>query len=311
MPRRTPLPKALHARPFAVREALALGVTPDRLRSADLDAPFHGVRGPRLEHGDILVRASQYAPRMRHDHAFSHSTAAALWGIPLPRTSSSRVDVAAPLPARAPEVRGVHGRQLTLRAEDVCRRNGVRVTAPALTWCSLGSILSVGDLVAAGDYLVTQRLANMDSLADTIAERSGMRGLSRVRDALPLLREGAMSRPESLVRVLVTAVGMPEPAINLRIRDRGVFLAMPDISWPAYRVAVEYEGDYHRTERGQFHRDIQRIERMVDAGWIVVRVSARALFDEPQALVERIARRLASRGWQGRLDLRKVGHFAR
>ncbi|MBC3760135.1 hypothetical protein ACUN7V_13495 [Quadrisphaera oryzae] len=51
------LPPELADRPFRVSEALALGVTPKRLRSADLWAPFRGVRAPVSLGWSPLLRA--------------------------------------------------------------------------------------------------------------------------------------------------------------------------------------------------------------------------------------------------------------
>lgn len=241
--------------------------------------------------------------------------------MPLPHLLSLpiTIDISAMAPGRAPEARGVRGRQLTLAADDVREIGGVRVTSPSLTWCLLGGILSIEDLVAVADYVITPTrtraaLATLAELEECTLHRAGMRGVAAAQRALPWVRSGPLSRPETLLRVVLVWAGIPEPVINTRILDsEGRFLAMPDIAWPDYRLASEYEGDYHRVERGQFHHDIGRIERMADEGWGVVRVSAPALFDETPALVARVARRLAERGWvaPGRLDMRKVGRLRR
>ncbi len=258
---------------------------------------------------------------MRETDAVSHVSAAHLWGMPLPRrlTQPPTIDVSATAPGRAPELRGVHGRQLTLGAHEVREVGGIRVTSPALTWCLLGGILSVEDLVAAADYVVTSTrrqpaLATLDELEECLRRRSPMRGIARARKAIPWVRSGPLSRPESLLRVVLVQAGIPEPVVNTKVLDsRGRFLAVPDLAWSGFRLAAEYEGDYHRVERGQFHHDTGRIERMADEKWAVLRVSAPALFDETPALVARVARRLTERGWTPpqRLDMRKVGRLWR
>ena len=47
-----------------------------------------------------------------------------------------------------------------------------------------------------------------------------------------------------------------------------------DMGWDDIKVAVEYEGDHHRTDRRQFHHDIRRYEEIAELGWITVRVTA-------------------------------------
>lgn len=321
MAKRDRLPDELLSRAFSTRRALELGVTPDRLRSSDLVAPYPGVRvaGPTPDSAAKLVAA--YQPRLRATDVVSHVSAAHLWGMPLPQRLSLpiSIDISATAPGRAPEARGVRGRQLALADDEVRQIGGIGVTSPALTWCLLGSILSIEDLIAVADYIVTPTrtrtaLATLAELEECTLGRAGMRGVVATQRALPWVRVGPLSRPETLLRVVLVWAGIPEPAINTRILDsEGRFLAMPDIAWPDYRLASEYEGDYHRVERGQFHHDIGRIERMADEGWGVVRVSAPALFDETSVLVARIARRLTERGWSPPrpLDMRKVGRLRR
>ncbi len=82
MPRATPLPPPLGQRPFAVAEAAELGVPRSRLRAKDLVAPFHGVRSPSSSDVDSL-RA--YAARMAPAERFTHTTAAELNGLRMPR----------------------------------------------------------------------------------------------------------------------------------------------------------------------------------------------------------------------------------
>ena len=324
MPNRELLPASIANRPFSTKEAIALGVTPDRLRSSDLWSPFPGTRAaitPDSESRDsVVARAHAYATRMRPHHFFSHVTAAVLWGMPLPQelANPATLDVAAVAPLRAPEVRGVRGRQLSASNGDICVLDGPAVTSPELTWLSLGSVLPLQDVVAAGDFLVTpnirgKSITHQVRLEQALYSRPRFSGRRIAADALPLVREGPLSRPESIIRLIVWEGGLPEPSLNPRVcDDRGQFLAVLDLAWKEYRVGLEYEGDYHRTTRGQFHRDIARIERLADADWVILRVSAPALFDDPRGLVDRIARRLRARGWVGRTgELRKFGRLVR
>jgi hypothetical protein len=153
-------------------------------------------------------------------------------------------------------------------------------------------------------------LCDRDDLEAAIAERLHGPG-HRVRcTALDEIREGALSRPESLIRLLVVRCGIPEPVINGDVLGQaGQFIAMPDLQWPEFRVALEYQGDHHRDKK-QFRKDIARLERLADEGWLVIQVSASELYANPQLIVERVARRLASRGWVGRIHLRRITTFA-
>jgi hypothetical protein len=99
-----PLPLHLRNRAFTVHDSDAAGVGRGRLRGNDLVPVFRGVRIPTdvdLTHES--VRAA-YMTRMAPGQAFSHLTAARIWGIPLPHEFSVaegvHVSVRDPAPRR-------------------------------------------------------------------------------------------------------------------------------------------------------------------------------------------------------------------
>ena len=47
-----------------------------------------------------------------------------------------------------------------------------------------------------------------------------------------------------------------------------------DMGWPDLKIALEYDGDHHRTDPAQFARDIVRLEELAALGWLVIRVAA-------------------------------------
>ena len=142
------------------------------------------------------LRCRALLSRLPDQAAISHSTAAALWGIPLPsRLESDGPHVTVPVGVRAPQRRDVHGHQRQLPSTDVTRRLGFAVTSPERTWCDLGEQLSFADLVAAGDYLVHGQspLVTIDDLAQKLDERARQRGSRLAREALPRLSDRAGS----------------------------------------------------------------------------------------------------------------------
>jgi hypothetical protein len=240
------------------------------------------------------------------DAAFSHLTAATLWGFPLPAWAvDNAVHVSTPVGTRARRGKGIAGHQVELSGR-VANLRGLRVTSAALTWCQLAETLDLPDLLAAAEWAVTGNpyerqvpIAGFENLRGLSTELAGGHGHRRRREALSLAREGALSRPESLLRFVLVASGIPEPRINENCNDsHGYFIALADLSWPHYRVAAEYEGDRHRG-RSQFRSDIHRFERLADHEWAAIRVSADDLFDRTEETVARVASRLAARGWRG------------
>ena len=315
MTQRPDLPPHLAAAPFTIAQARSAGIEPAQLRTRALQRPFYAVRSLGLDLGELENQCLAYSARMHPDAVFRHSTAALRWGIPLPLNVDSSIHVTVPVPHRAPSGRGLICHQQRFNSNERRTLGGLTTASPAATWAQLAELLSRDDLIAVGEHIITGNpfenrlpLAGIDELAMAMRVRSRGPGHRLRLAALAEMREGALSRPETFVRLLVTRCGIPQPLINGDVYDNGSFLAMPDLHWPEFRVALEYQGD-HRREKERFRADISRLERLVDAGWLVIQVTAKELYGDPQVIVERVARRLASRGWGGRIHLRHLTKF--
>jgi very-short-patch-repair endonuclease len=92
------------------------------------------------------------------------------------------------------------------------------------------------------------------------------------------------------LRLLFRRSPLPPPVAQFVVRDRYGFVAPVDFAWPAHRVAVEYDGLWH-AEAGQFAADRERLNRLREAGWRVVFVTAADL-RRPERLIARIAAEL-------------------
>jgi hypothetical protein len=204
----------------------------------------------------------------------------------------------------------VRGHQIAERLARVVEHPdlGVRVTTPETTWALLGALLRHPyDLVAAGDGIVRtdrvagprgfikrQPLASIDDLEAAIPFKR--KGVAALRDALPLVREGAASRPESWLRLTLCDAGLPEPDADVDVYDgSGEFLGCVDLAYRRHKIAFEYEGDHHRTDREQWNRDLAKHAALAKAGWWVIRVTANMLFVEPSKLIADARAALASR----------------
>jgi very-short-patch-repair endonuclease len=64
------------------------------------------------------------------------------------------------------------------------------------------------------------------------------------------------------------------------------------MGWPEFMVAVEYDGEHHRTDPLQYRKDIRRLETLDRLGWIVIRVIAG---DHPGAVLRRVRQALDAR----------------
>jgi hypothetical protein len=110
-----------------------------------------------------------------------------------------------------------------------------------------------------------------------------------------LVDGGGSSPKETWLRLLLIDAGVPTPTTQIPVVDGYRLLAMLDLGWRELRVAVEYDGDHHRSDRRQYVKDQWRLRKLAELGWIVIRVIAE---DKPEDVVERVRRAVLARGWR-------------
>jgi hypothetical protein len=294
---RIPIPAGLAAAPFSVADASARGLGRGRLAGPDLGRPFHGVRAVGDHHPALL-----YAPRLRPGDRFSHTTAAELWGVPLPGRQRGLVHVTAPPGAAWPRTVGIiphrSGRP------DAVRRHGLPASDPLTLFRELAGCLTVPELVAVGDHLVldprvldlsdARPYATIDELIDAVSSATG-RGVRAARSAAMQVRAGVESPMETMLRLLLVAAGLPRPLCGYELQGVGWF----DLAWPRFRTIAEYDGDVHRTSMRQYDRDIRRFDAATELDWRVIRVRISGVTSHRRETVERVSAALARGGWRG------------
>ena len=290
MPGRRPVPADLLAGPFTLATAAALGVSVDVLRGSRFWTPVRGVR-VSADVPDTLATRCAAVALLAPSAAFSHATAAALSGLPLARDRTPLgIEVTGPVP---PVVEGVRGHRGQAGA-GVRLADGLRVTTGARTWADLAPRLALDDLVVLGDAALRRGLTDLVELT-AWAARPGRRGARRMRAAIPLLEPRTDSPMETRLRLLIVRGGLPRPVAGADVVVRGVWLARPDLAYPALRIAIEYDGDHHRTDRQQWQRDIGRRRVLEDHGWLLVVVTADDVLRRPHEIVDRLRRAISSR----------------
>lgn len=307
---RTPIPPGLGSS-FSVAQARAAGVGEGRLRGQDLERLSHGTRLLPSHRGELAERwerdadrfrrrVAGYLPAMPADAFFVGPTAALLHGLPLPPLPELDLHVGVPYPRSAPRRRGVEGVQVLPRMIRTTRVGGTAVTDVSTTWAMLGGHLGLNDLVAVADAIVhTPRhpggfrkpargpLAGVDELRAAL-DAGRRRGAPILRNALERARDGASSRPESWLRLVLVDGGLPEPVLDFDVYDvHGQFLGCSELAYPDHRLAVEYESDGHLT-RAQLERDIDKYTAYAAAGWRTIRLTSRHVFAVPREAVRRV-----------------------
>lgn len=189
--------------------------------------------------------------------------------------------------------RGVIARGGLLPDDEICRKYGMALTTPERTALDLLCWYPVNTAIPAVDALArATRLKIAD--VELLAERyRGRRGIRRARSALDLVDAGAESPRETWLRLAIIRAGLPRPQTQVPVyNEYGVLIAEVDMGYEDLKIAFEYEGDHHRTDRRQFTKDIRRYEALAELGWIVIRVTAE---DTEGDIIRRIRQALARR----------------
>jgi Protein of unknown function (DUF559)/AbiEi antitoxin C-terminal domain len=217
------------------------------------------------------------------DAALSHRSAAALWGIR--DTARRRVDVVAPRKVR-PSPR-LEPHRVLLLPDEVTQEDGIPVTTPARTLFDLASVLTAHQLERAIDQAEIRRLTSPTSLEALVARYPGRRGTTALRAILRANRIGLTISKSDLeidFLALLDAHGLPRPSANRIVAVHDGRSHEADCLFAAHRLVVELDGyETHGTRRA-FEQDRERDRRLQVAGYRVVRVTWRQLYDDPDTI---------------------------
>ncbi|MGC1212535.1 MAG: hypothetical protein WA890_14845 [Micromonospora sp.] len=147
------------------------------------------------------------------------------------------------------------------------------------------------------DALLARDLTTHAALADVADSNADRPGGRRARWVFGLTDPAAQSPPASHLRVRLVLAGLPRPVAHHPVQVRSGLVLHPDLAWPEFQIAVEYDGQWH-ADPDQLHRDRQRLNQLVGAGWLVLHVTSRRLHHDFAALVREVRSALTSRGWR-------------
>ena len=244
------------------------------------------------------------------DSYVSHSTAALLFGCPLPRRleTAEVIHVTVVRPRRPPRARGVVGHSIGPDNGTPIDSRGLRMSTAEQTWLGLATQLDFLDLVAAGDYLLRgfrqpdgrrRPFTTVQRLRDAAAAHPGRRHRATIDQALDAIRERVDSPKETELRLLLQKAGFPELVVNEPVRDdTGRVLACPDLRVCGYNLGIEYKGFVHATNQDAWENDIRRQRRLDDIDWKTIDVM-RSDLRQPHHIILVIERELQKRGWTG------------
>ena len=297
------------SRPFTRTQALAGGLTVRQLNGRSYQRLHTGIYlGAGVPVTPLLAARAALLPFGPAARA-SHATAARVWGLPLPVMPDEHVTVEDRKARRSrPGIRCHSGPD-----RGVAIANGVRISDRLQTFVELGELLPLVDLVVVGDHLIRTTPTGLDELRRHCAG-SRHTGARNAATAAGHVRAAVDSPMESRVRMLLVLAGLPEPTVNVTLRDEyGEPIRRYDLYYPHSCTAVEYDGRQHIERIEQWEADLARRQAIDDDGDRIIVLTAKSIYTWPARTLETIHRVLLTRGEPAvpkRLDDRWRRHFA-
>lgn len=211
------------------------------------------------------------------------------------------IDASTPIELNYPNnkaPRGIISRAETLLDDEVHPIPGLPVTTVPRTAFDLARLGTMRQAVTHVDALANATRLSVDDVLGLLPRHPNVRGVRRVPAVLDLADAGSQSPRETWLRLLLIAAGFPRPETQipvLRADARSYYFL--DMGWRDVMVAVEYDGEQHRLDRGIYRDDRTRSEYIADVGWRRIRVIAG---DRTPDIIERARRAWTSSQTSGR-----------
>lgn len=277
--------------PFTLGEAQALGLSRDRLRGHEFAGVSRNLYRPAS--WDFDLREAARALCVATPGAWiSHTTAARLHKLILPPWLSESNELHLSKPRKLPGTRrsGIIGHTVVTLPGEVESIDELWISTRPRTWLDLARRLPLYELICMGDQLIriprpefegrSKPFATLEHLRAMVDRHKNLQGVVRVREALKLMRVGADSGPETLMRLAMLDAGLPEPELQLKLWD-GPTAPSADAGYRARRIALQYDGAHH-LDAAQIHSDRRRDKAFRAAGWTVLVFTDKDLADEFQ-----------------------------
>jgi hypothetical protein len=292
-------------------EALARGRTPEEVRwllrtgrwtalRRGLYVPTGELAPPDDPHRRFWLEAlALYRHLERPTAAFSHATAARMWGLQPSRSAESTL--------RLTDLTGSHrGREFwigegALPSAEVRRAGPLRLTSPARTLVDCAREWSEIDAVASIDDALLRDRVELPALREVLERTPRRPGHPAAVRAVARADGRAESWLESAWRVRHLAAGLPRPELQVEIWIEGRLVKVVDGWFPDAALAVECDGrvKYDRPYRDRTPAQVLWEEKRAEdalraVGIRVVRVVSDDVGPGWPAMVARTRRELAA-----------------
>jgi hypothetical protein len=279
------LPQELEWQVFRGSTAIARGLlTENQLRGRAFVRVRHDVYADsRLAFDHALACRATLARLPAGAAVIAGPSAAYLHGVAHAAQPTDRVRAIVRPDRRVNNQQGLRIHRVRLDEFDVHDAGGIPVTSPERTAWDTAVWLAAPYAIAIIDALLARGAVTVDSLAETAVRLHDRPGGRLAARAFELADGAALAPTESVLRVRLIMAGIPRPRVRPPTIMRLGRVLHPGLAWPAYRLAVEYEGPLYRERRTLLEAD----------GWQVLPATRRS-----PGIVREVSEALRARGWR-------------
>lgn len=284
---------------FTAAQARAEGWADHHVRHRLVQGHWRRVVGYGLAHREVpdgdRVRSLQLAWAAHltwPDAVVCRDIAGLVHSFPLPVPTA--VHVYAPRGRSA--TRGIHPHWRELTPDDCTRWGGLTLTSP--TRSALDCLATVCwpqalDLYA---WLTTRSVLDREDLLHAVRSGTGNHGTPQLLRLVRTTRTGAVSGAENTFHGLLRRDGVTGWTAGARVGDDHGLIGVVDVLFHAELIVIEIDGLRAHCDPETFRRDRQRQNRLVNAGYLVLRFTWWDLVDRPHEVLAEVTGALAARG---------------
>lgn len=281
-----PGPARYQAGVFTVAQALAAGMSPDQVRRRRRTGEWVRLAGDALRPAATAQQPGSLAWAVAltwPDGVACLRTAAAMHRLPVALSTRAHAIV----PTKRHPRPALVAHLVAIEPSDVVRMGRVRLTSRARTLFDCVGRLPDDEADSLMIWALTRELWTRDELDRMVAARPGRWGNGRRREVLRDTERGALGAAERRLLRLLDLSQITGWRTDVPVSDTAGLIGRADVLFLEARLVIEVDGmAYHGAAR--FQSDRTRQNRLVGAGYTVLRFTWQDLTERPDLVIDQI-----------------------
>jgi very-short-patch-repair endonuclease len=179
-------------------------------------------------------------------------------------------------------------RRTFVPASAIVDRNGLPITTRAWSLIDQLGALSHSDAIRLCDRALQRGWLRRRDLEQRLQDYPGRHGNTQLRQLLEQTADGAAAESERRLHRILRSGGITGWVANHAVWHEGELVAVVDVAFINWRVALEVDGMAFHTDVDRFQRDRERQNALVALGWTVLRFTWADLTERPDYVLAAI-----------------------